>query len=51
MICCTIDSVDEDTQKTIKFLFKDESIQVKMSKVQKQHGGVDCGIFAIANAV
>ena len=24
------DSVDEDTQKTIKFLFKDESIKVKV---------------------
>ena len=45
------DSVDEDTQKTIKFLFKDESIKVKMSKVQKQHVGDDCGLFAIANAV
>ena len=45
------DSVDEDTQKTIKFLFKDELIKVEVIKVQKQSGGDDCGLFAIANAV
>ena len=45
------DSVDEDTLKSIKFLFKDDSIKVKMSEVQKQCGGNDCGLFAIANAV
>ena len=45
------DSVDEDTLKSIKFLFKDESIRVKMSEVQKQYGGDDCGLFAIVNAV
>ena len=36
-------SVDEDTQETIKFLFKDESIKVEVIKVQKQYGGDDCG--------
>ena len=45
------DSVDEDTQKTIKFLFKDELIKVEVIKVQKQSVGDDCGLFAIANAV
>ena len=32
------DSVDEDTLKSIKFLFKNESIKVQMSEVQKQCG-------------
>ena len=45
------DSIDEDTQKNIKFLFKDESIKVEMIKVQKQCGGDDCGLYAIANAM
>ena len=45
------DSLDEDTVKSVKFLFKDESIKVQMTKVQKQCGGDDCGLFAIANAV
>ena len=45
------DSVDEDILKSIKFLFKDESIKVRMSEVQTQCGGDDCGLFTIANAV
>ena len=32
-------------------LFKDESLKVKMIKVQKQCGGDDCGLFTIAKAV
>jgi len=43
------DSVDEDTLKSIKFLFKDESLM--MIEVQKQCGGDDCGLFTISNAV
>ena len=45
------DSVDEDTLKSIKVLFKDDSIKVQLSEVQKQCGGDDCGLFAIANTV
>jgi len=45
------DSVDKDTLKSIKFLFKDEQLKVKMIEVQKQCGDDDCGLFVIANAV
>ena len=45
------DSVDEYTLKSIKFLFKDESIKMWMSEVQKQCGGDDCGLFAIVIVV
>ena len=45
------DSIDEDTEQTIKFLFKDHLLKVNMVKVQKQRGIDDCGLFAIANAV
>ena len=45
------DSIDEDTEQTIKFLFKDHLLKANMVKVQKQRGIDDCGLFAITNAV
>jgi len=41
-------SVDEDNLKPIKFLFKDDSVKIKISKVKKQ---CDCGLFAIVKTV
>ena len=41
------DFVDEDILKSIKFLFKDESIKVRMSEVQTQCGGDDCGLLQL----
>ena len=42
------DLVDEETEGLINALFC--STNVVMKKCQKQKGGMDCGLFAVANA-
>ena len=41
-------TVDEETNKVFAYLF--HSLSVKVMQTQKQVGGNDCGLFAIAIA-
>jgi len=45
------DEVDSASRKVILDLFGDGNSHINMTRVQKQHGTNDCGLFAIAFAV
>ena len=43
-------SLDQETEAVVLNLFQGSLLPVQMAEIQKQDGGCDCGLFAIAVA-